>query len=186
MRETLRTGGVKAVSAPQLFPTPPEIARKMIDAADLQPGLCVLEPSAGTGNLIRPIVSDNSPQFVDTEVLAYEINGELCSLMRQEFPSHRVQVRRADFLEVSDFAGCYPRVLMNPPFKNGEDIEHIRHAMKFLAPGGRLVALCANGPRQQAKLQTIADTWEPLPPGSFKASGTMVNVAMMTYTKPPE
>jgi len=40
---------------------------------------------------------------------------------------------------------------MNPPFENGADIKHIQHAMKMLKPGGRLVAICANGPRQQPR-----------------------------------
>lgn len=72
---------------------------------------------------------------------------------------------------------------MNPPFQDGVDIEHIRHAVKFLKPGGRLVALCANGPRQRAALKTLAEdsggSWEDLPTGVFKAEGTGVNVALL-------
>ena len=74
----------------------------------------------------------------------------------------------------------FDKIIMNPPFINGADIKHIEHAMGFLKPGGRLVALCANGPRQRYKLMPHADTWEELPQGSFKDSGTMVNVAMLT------
>jgi hypothetical protein len=37
---------------------------------------------------------------------------------------------------------------LNPPFGNADDIKHIMHAWKMLKPGGRLVAICANGPRQ--------------------------------------
>jgi 16S rRNA G1207 methylase RsmC len=43
---------------------------------------------------------------------------------------------------------------MNPPFANGDDIKHITHALK---PGGRLVAICANGPRQNDKLRSVVD-----------------------------
>jgi 16S rRNA G1207 methylase RsmC len=46
---------------------------------------------------------------------------------------------------------------MNPPFANGDDIKHITHALKMLNPGGRLVAICANGPRQNDKLRSVVD-----------------------------
>ena len=70
---------------------------------------------------------------------------------------------------------------MNPPFAKGADIKHIRHALQFVKPGGRLVALCANGPRQQRELEPIASTYEPLPEGSFKSSGTSVRVVLLTF-----
>ena len=176
MKETLKAG-IKTISAPQLFPTPTDIVKKMIQFADLESGLCVLEPSAGTGNIVKAILDK-----VDTEVLAYEINGELCTQLRNKFPSHKCQVREKDFLEVEDFKGCYPRIIMNPPFENGSDIKHIKHALAFLAPGGTLVALCANGPRQRAAFRGMAAYWEDLPAGSFKNQGTGVNVAMMVVT----
>ena len=72
---------------------------------------------------------------------------------------------------------------MNPPFKDGADIDHIMHAVKFLRPGGRLVALCADGPRQGEKLRPLAEAcggwWESLPEGTFAEHGTNVRVAMV-------
>ena len=52
MRHTLKTG-VQVVAAPQLFPTPADLAARMVELADVQPGQKVLEPSAGTGVLCR-------------------------------------------------------------------------------------------------------------------------------------
>jgi hypothetical protein len=46
---------VRVVSAPQLFPTPPDLAARVVALADIRPGQTVLEPSAGTGNLVRAI-----------------------------------------------------------------------------------------------------------------------------------
>jgi len=176
LRESLKTG-VQVVSAPQLFPTPMELARRVIELADLQDGECVLEPSAGTGNLIQAV-----HDAVDTEVLAYEINPSLCSVLSQKWPGFKTQVRQADFLAVNDFKGCYPRIVMNPPFVNGADIKHIQHALTFLKPGGRLVAICAAGPRQRAFFEGLdpdkAD-WIDLPPGSFAEAGTNVNAAIL-------
>ncbi len=44
--------GVKVAVVDQLFPTPPDLASRMVDAADIRPGHRVLEPSAGTGALL--------------------------------------------------------------------------------------------------------------------------------------
>lgn len=173
LREILAQG-VQVVAAPQLFPTPPELATRMVELAHIEPGQCVLEPSAGTGAIVQAVADR-----VDTEILCYEINPDLCAGLRRRFPSYRAHVERADFLEVESFMGQYPRVLMNPPFSHGEDIRHIQHARKFLAPGGRLVALCANGPRQREALQPLAAYWEDLPPGTFAESGTQVNAALL-------
>lgn len=164
--------GVQVVTAPSLFPTPEHLARRMVELADLEAGDCVLEPSAGTGNIIQAVID-----AVDTEVLAYEINADLCSKLTNKFPSHKAQVRCRDFLTVNDFQGCYPRIIMNPPFDNGADIKHIKHALTFLAPMGRLVAICANGPRQREQLKPIASLWEDLPEGTFQ--GTNVRAALL-------
>jgi hypothetical protein len=84
--------------------------------------------------------------------------------------------------------GRFDAVLMNPPFENASDIAHIFHAAQFLKPGGRLVAICANGSRQNAKLKPWAEAsggiWEELPPNTFAASGTGVNVALLVYEAP--
>jgi hypothetical protein len=49
--------------------------------------------------------------------------------------------------------------------------------------GGRLVAICADGPRQNATLKPLAEdsggTWEPLPAGTFKEQGTGVNTVLL-------
>ena len=80
--------------------------------------------------------------------------------------------------------GLFDAVLINPPFAQGADIEHITHALKMLKPGGRLVALCANGPRQNASLRPKVEArgveWEDLQADAFKEEGTGVRVALIT------
>jgi type I restriction-modification system DNA methylase subunit len=87
-----------------------------------------------------------------------------------------------DFLswDGRDF-GAFDRVVMNPPFDNGADIRHVQHAFTMLAPGGRLVAIVANGPRENAQLRPRAVTWEELPPGTF--AGTNVRAAIMVWER---
>jgi protein-L-isoaspartate O-methyltransferase len=192
MAETLRAG-VQVVAAPQLFPTPPEIARRLVESAGLEPGASVLEPSAGTGRILEAL-----PEGCD--VVAVERVHDLCSRLAAKF--ERARVCCADFLSCEPGGlvgthragenpaplGSFDAVLMNPPFENGADIKHIQHAAQFLKPGGRLVALCANGSRQNAQLKPWAEEsggiWEELPPNSFAASGTGVNVALLVYEAP--
>jgi phospholipid N-methyltransferase len=176
--ERLKGNDVKpvAVSSFNLFPTPPEIAARLVKAADLDAGQRLLEPSAGTGRLLDAIPS----LLMLSEIVAVEISQQLAGILKD----------KADAVHCRDFLTCTPeelglfdRVVMNPPFKQGRDIKHIKHAATFLRPGGRLVALCANGPRQRDQLQPIASTWEVLPEGSFRSEATGVSVAMMTIDK---
>lgn len=178
MRDAIKQG-VQVQAVPQLFPTPRDIAEKMELHADIQPGDRCADLSAGTGALIGAM---GGRMFQDTtprgSVTAVEIHAGLCARLRVEFPLTRVIC--ADFLQLTgDDCGPFDKILLNPPFENGADIKHIQHAAGFLAPGGVMVALCAAGPRQHAALQPMADYWEVLPAGTFKAQGTGVNVAFM-------
>jgi phospholipid N-methyltransferase len=178
MKEGLRHG-VQVVSAPQLFPTPQAVAERMAELAGLEAGQRVLEPSAGTGALVdvarRSVVGD-------LEMVAMEINHSLAKALAARWPG--VSVINADFLDCAGVEKKFDRVLMNPPFLNAIDIKHILHARRMLKPNGRLVALCANGPRQRDALQSIATHWEDLPAGSFKEAGTNVNVALLVLDGP--
>ena len=79
--------------------------------------------------------------------------------------------------------GLFDAVLMNPPFAQGADIEQITHALKMLKPGGRLLALCANGPRELASLRPMVEArggeWENLPADTFKDERNSVRVALI-------
>jgi phospholipid N-methyltransferase len=166
LAEQLREG-VKVVSAPNLFPTPPEIARRVVELAEVQPGQRVLEPSAGTGSLLNALP--------DTPIVAVEINGQLAEALQRRFTG--AEVHRGDFLTMNGELGTFDRIVMNPPFDHGSDLEHIRHAYAKLKPGGRLVAICANGPRQVDELACMSTTWETLPSGW--CPGTGVNAAIV-------
>lgn len=188
LKEKLRSG-VKAVSASQLFPTPPELARRMCDEAGILAGKTVLEPSAGTGNIVRAIIN-NATGADCVQITAVEINHNLVQLLMQQRDKtvyandSNFKIVHADFLECNGSLGKFDRVLMNPPFEDGTDIKHIRHATKFLKLGGRLVAICAGGSRQEKELKPLVEesggVWESLEPGTFKESGTDVNAVLLT------
>jgi phospholipid N-methyltransferase len=199
MKDQLRAG-MQVVTAPQLFPTPPELARRMADEAGMLVGKRVLEPSAGTGNLIRAIFN-NATGADCVRVVAVEQNADLVRLLQQQREKtlyaneNNFSIRHADFLQCrvdrglsltgldpSDL-GAFDAVLMNPPFENASDIKHIEHAITFLKPGGVLVAICANGPRQRERFLPMCKMWQDLPAGTFKEAGTNVNTALLVIRK---
>jgi hypothetical protein len=133
---------------PGFFPTPRPVIDRMLEAADIRPGMSVLEPSAGKGD-IADAVREASPEAA---VSAVEPVGDLREIL--EAKGH--QVVDSDFL---GHAGQYDRIVMNPPFENGQDADHVRHAYDQLKPGGKLVAVMSEGPffRQDRKAAGFRD-----------------------------
>lgn len=174
---------VNEAKALNFFPTPPELARRMVEVADIRRQCHVLEPSAGTGNLIIPI-EDPVKRLVTVEVNE-DHAGTLVPLVIERSLGYRGgDVRTSDFLtETPGLLGTFNRILMNPPFERGADIRHINHALTFLQDGGRLVAICGGGPRQREALHHKALLWEELPAGTFKSAGTDVNTVLLIIEK---
>lgn len=114
----------------QLFVSPAPICDRLVTLAEISNRDHILEPSAGTGAILRAI-RDTAPEA-------------MC-----------------------DAVQYYSRIIMNPPFSHGQDIRHILRAFSLLRPGGVLVAVCLNGPRQQEKLLPFSDVREELPRGTF-------------------
>ena len=141
----------------QLFVSSDPVCQKLVTLADIRPGNRVLEPSAGTGAILRAVLA--AVPAVRCECV--EMNAALAQHLKDTFPE--VPVTCADFLSCAPQA-VYDRILMNPPFRHCEDL---KHALKMLAPGGNLVAVCANGPRQQREFKHIATHQEVLPCGAF-------------------
>lgn len=174
---------VQVVSAPELFPTPPTLAERMVEEARIEPGMFILEPSAGTGVIADAIKAAES----DTLVICVEINQSL----RAGLESKGYPVASADFLQWNaDVGRTFDRVLMNPPFS--AEVAHVRHAFGMLKPGGRLVAIMSQGPfyrsykadaEFRAWLDEVGGVSEPLPVGTFEASGTGVNTRLVVIEK---
>ncbi|HHG3201670.1 TPA: PLxRFG domain-containing protein [Vibrio parahaemolyticus] len=116
------------------FPTPEAEVKKLIDLADIKPGMKVLEPSAGMGHIADQIAALNG---VDLDV------GELAFTLSELLEEKGHNVVAGDFLEYN--AGeVYDRIVMNPPFSNDADIHHINHALTMLKDGGKLVAITSS------------------------------------------
>lgn len=179
MRGQLRQG-VQIVSADQLFPTPASLADRMVKLAELAPGMRVLDPEAGTGAILSAVRRDGGNTVACVGV---EINSKLAGHL-QASPID-AEIKNRDFMGCGDELGLFDAILMNPPFSQAQDIDHILHAKKFLKPGGILVAICGDGSRQREVLRPMIEqnrgSWEQLPSGTFQISGTMVCTMLMVY-----
>ncbi|EPX1659976.1 methyltransferase [Escherichia coli] len=144
----------------QLFVTPAPVCDRLVMLAEISNRDHILEPSAGTGAILRAI-RDTAPEAMCDAV---ESNSGLVRYLWENFNGVRVQC--GDFMEWQPVQ-YYSRVIMNPPFSHGQDIRHILRAFSLLRPGGVLVAVCLNGPRQQEKLLPFSDVREELPRGTF-------------------
>lgn len=149
---------------PGFFPTPKPVIENMMDKAGVEAGMSVLEPSAGKGD-IADAIKDNG---VDPDVI--ELSSTLKGIL--DLKGHNIVGN--DFLE---HTGEYDRIIMNPPFEKGQDIDHVKHAYSLLKPGGKLVSIMSEGPffnsnkKGQAFrewLEEVGGTSEKLEQGSFK------------------
>lgn len=167
----------RAVTAFNLFQTPPDLAARMAQLLEPAPGMKILEPSAGLGRLIDAIAAFNP------EVTAVEIAPQ-CARELYEQNRPRLRLKQADFLNLLRIDGQpFDGAIMNPPFHMRADIRHILHALTFLRPGGRLVALAMDTPHREEALKPLADVWEKIPAGAFKSEGTKIAAVMMRITK---
>lgn len=155
------------------FPTPAPIVQRLIELADLKPGMTVLEPSAGRGAIAGPIAA------LGCHVDCIELQRDNALAISDAGIGRDLAV--ADFLTVEP-SPDYDRVVMNPPFARQQDIAHVLHARRFLRSGGLLVAVMSAGVMfrkgRAEQFRHLVGSFEELPDGAFKESGTGVRTVI--------
>ena len=159
----------------QFFPTPIELARKMIKLAEITTDDICLEPSAGVGNIA---------QFMPN-----------CDVIELHEDNRKTLTEKGFSLVHDDFLTFVPEnkytaIVMNPPFSKGQDIEHVTKAIEIAE---RVVvavtsasAMFRNDNKTVAFRELVAShggTIEELPVDSFKESGTSVNTCLIVVKK---
>lgn len=217
------------------FPTPAGVADEMIEAADIKPGMSVLEPSAGMGHIADRIREAGAePDVIELssdrrellEAKGYEVVGkDFMDIKPREFftygdtfkaPDGKIGIMRGHPQgqlgngrvalrdENNDLLGYYDRdeltpvqhnstdsgydrILMNPPFGDRRDAEHVMHAYELLKPGGRMVSIMGEGvffgKDKTAKefrewLEKVGGTDEKLDSGTFMDPSLPVNTGV--------
>jgi protein-L-isoaspartate O-methyltransferase len=184
MEQIMATGQITCPQDMGQFDSPPEVVARLITLARIAPGMTVLEPSAGIGNIVAGL------RDTGASVEAVEIDAKRCERLERDLFPGNVGLTCGDFLGVAP-SPTFDRVVMNPPFAKQADIDHVRHALAFVRPGGRLVSVMASGitfreNRKTIEMRDLIDarggSIEPLPEGSFRSSGTLVNAVIVTLT----
>ena len=111
--------------------TPSDLSRQIIAWSGVRPGMRVLEPSAGDGSLVSPLLD------VPCLVTAVEADRALISSLVGLRARRHFELRNFDFLQLADL-GAFDVAVMNPPYEDGQDLAHVLHAIEY-AP--RVVAL---------------------------------------------
>jgi predicted RNA methylase len=176
--EMLGTGTV-TVEKDGFFRTPRAIVLQMLDMLRNPSGV-VLEPSAGDGAICDVLKAEG-----------YTIHAvERNELRRNILHDKGYKVDPCtDFL---DMCGNFQTIVMNPPFENMQDVDHIVHAFNnCLVDGGQLVSVVSESPffRETAKAEAFRQMIDAcgysveLPEGAFRESGTMVKCRLVYLRK---
>jgi len=122
-------------------PSGPQLAQRMVEAAELGPGHVVVELGAGTGPMTEAIVRARP----DGPFVALEPNPALAAILRERFPGVRIDERLAqDLRAVLDDLGANhaDRVVSSLPWaiwpEELQD-EVFSAIIDVLAPDGRMV-----------------------------------------------
>lgn len=149
------------------YPTPAAVRQRVLDELPDLRGKKVLEPSCGDGRFMDDLRKRGARPF------GVEVDPGRAAQTRAK--GHNVML--ANFLGTMP-TGDFDFVIMNPPFYGKHYAKHVEHALKFLKPGGRLVAILPATARYDHGL--LKGRWEDLPVGSFAESGTNINTTILT------
>lgn len=168
----------------QFFATPARLAAKMVRLAEIDQYDCICEPSAGQGAIIKEIHNAHPNTLV-----------HYCELMELN-RNFLIKLSNTTYLKdnflLMNTPTLFHKIIANPPFSQNQDIQHIMHMWKCLAPGGRIVTISSkhweysNNKKEQAFKAFLEDNnaiIQSLPPETFKDSGTNVSANLLIIDK---
>lgn len=163
----------------QFYPTPEPVIARLLGDWQFD-GRRVLEPSCGDGRIMDALRAKGADTW------GVEVDAGRAAEAREK--GHKVFC--SNFLETDGPARAelaFDMVVMNPPFYGRHYAKHVRHAMRFLKPGGALTAILpATARYDHGLLDDLNPSWCDLPVGAFSESGTNVCTTVCTVRKPKE
>lgn len=153
--QIMNKSNLKLDSNKQFYPTPKELADKMVNSIkDWREINTVLEPSAGTGNILKALAIKEKSSYMRFEVDCIEIQPELRAILKENFSrenyyelsseekqqlfNQEPTIVGDDFLKFDTFKH-YDLIIMNPPFNSGAT--HLLKALEMQKNGGTIVCL---------------------------------------------
>jgi hypothetical protein len=142
---------IRSANIPGFYPTPDDLIDKMLDYANIDEYHSILEPSAGIGSILDRIVSKRTNPSPMMGIDCCELNYTLANILMKK----GYCVKSNDIYNMIYNHG-YDRIIMNPPFEYGEDIEQVMFCFKkHLKYGGRLVSIMSAGVKSNTKSKYI-------------------------------
>lgn len=189
--ETFRSSSNLPAKDLQFYHSPDGVTDALLAKLNLKDGAHVLEPSAGTGHIVRAVQA----QEKGVRITAVEIHPDRVNQLRN-LEDRNCQIIARNFLNEPTFP-VYDAVVMNPPFYGTHWMDHVRHAWDFVKDGGQLVAVLpvsaavSETPkhlafRRWAERVNGGRTWglfTDLPPESFADAGTRINTVILSLRK---
>ncbi len=159
----------------QYYPTPQKLVDSIIDDIYQIEGKDVLEPSCGCGRFLDALRAKKA------KAVGIEVDAGRVAVCKAKGHS----VLHGNFLETVP-TPKFDVVVMNPPFYGRHYVKHVRHAIKFLKPGGVLKAILpATAAYDHGELDDLKgrynDGFRDLPVGSFSESGTNICTVVLTF-----
>ena len=169
LEEVQRTGSLPEQKTHQYYPTPDQLAQRVVDRANIEDHHSVLEPSAGQGGIADKLPID--------QTTCVEISALHCAVLKA----------KGHTTTCTDFLAWHPgrlfdRIAMNPPFADKRAVDHVRHAASLLSPDGRLVAIMPASYRNKTVLDGWQHEWSDIYDNEFKGAGVSVVIVVLTRT----
>lgn len=166
----------------QFFATPSDLAKKLVDMADVTENCHALEPSAGRG-AIASILKERALTVSVVEIMPTNVE-----CLKDDYTTYE-----QDFLTLTEEEiGLFDRIVANPPFTKNQDIDHVMHMYSLLKDGGKLVSITSKswtfGSQNKQKLfrtwlDEVGGEVTEVPEGAFKESGTNIATLIIEITK---
>lgn len=145
--------------------------------------LAILEPSAGDGAILRMLKEIPGRNHI----FAVELNN------RMEGPLNSLGIDGVfcpqDFMEFQ--GGKFDLIVANPPFSKNQDIKHFMRMFDMLLSDGLLLCVMSAhftfaDDKESVQFREFINengTYQPLPDGTFKESGTNVRSVLVELIK---
>lgn len=173
----------------QYFPTPESVLEEMCEYLSVGRGDRVLEPSAGEGAICDHLRVFFRMDDFDWDLDVCEMHPPFQELLRRK----GLNLVGTDFLEMPRPDRGYHKIVANPPFSKGQDIQHFLKMYDLLAPGGRIVTVMSvrwRTANDKASLglrdwlESFYHSVIDLPKGAFRKSGTDIPTCLLIVDKP--
>jgi hypothetical protein len=165
----------------QFFGTPSNLANRLVELAEIENGMSILEPSAGQGAIIKAINRKLPNKIVD----CYELMSINKTFLNK--------IKTVNFIGDDFLVECnakYDRIIANPPFSKNQDIEHIYKMYDCLNDSGIIVSVASkhwqfSSNKKESDFKNWLGSSEiiDIEAGEFKESGTMISACIIKIRK---